>query len=307
MILQFLKKLVSNNSATSAVKLENKSFVDVLTEYIDRYMKENQVCEGTEIRYKTQYNNTMYFLNSAGLINITMDQLRAKHAEQFRGWLRCHLKTCSIRYASRHVELWKRASRYAVEMEYTQVDYLNTVKSQRDKEKPLITLTIEEVLCIKEHRFTGMLQLAADRILFQCFTGLSDCDIDNFEIIGDNRFKGNRQKSGNEFYGLFFDEAKEIYNKYNGSMPKISNQKYNMYLKEIAYICGINKRLTSHVGRKTFATLLAERGMSGKGISIWLGNTERVANKDYINTTFRILENEIRRVGIGNSLLIGIN
>jgi len=41
MILQFLKKLVLNNSATSAVKLENKSFVDVLTEYIDRYMKEN--------------------------------------------------------------------------------------------------------------------------------------------------------------------------------------------------------------------------------------------------------------------------
>lgn len=37
-------------------------------------------------------------------------------------------------------------------------------------------------------------------------------------------------------------------------LPVLSNQKYNEYLKEIANICGINKKLTTHTARHTFAT-----------------------------------------------------
>ncbi len=37
-------------------------------------------------------------------------------------------------------------------------------------------------------------------------------------------------------------------------LPVSSNQKMNAYLKEIADVCGINKTLTSHLGRHTFAT-----------------------------------------------------
>ncbi len=38
-------------------------------------------------------------------------------------------------------------------------------------------------------------------------------------------------------------------------LPVPTNQKMNAYLKEVADICGINKRLTTHVARHTFATL----------------------------------------------------
>ena len=37
-------------------------------------------------------------------------------------------------------------------------------------------------------------------------------------------------------------------------LPVISNQRFNAYLKEIADIVGINKKLTHHIARKTFAT-----------------------------------------------------
>ncbi len=37
-------------------------------------------------------------------------------------------------------------------------------------------------------------------------------------------------------------------------LPILSNQKMNAYLKEIADICGINKELTFHIARHTFAT-----------------------------------------------------
>ena len=39
-------------------------------------------------------------------------------------------------------------------------------------------------------------------------------------------------------------------------LPAISNQKINSYLKEIVEIVGINKKLTHHTARKTFATTI---------------------------------------------------
>ena len=39
-------------------------------------------------------------------------------------------------------------------------------------------------------------------------------------------------------------------------LPVPSNQKMNDYLKKIAVLCGIDKVLTSHVARHTFATTI---------------------------------------------------
>ena len=40
-------------------------------------------------------------------------------------------------------------------------------------------------------------------------------------------------------------------------LPILSNQKMNAYLKEIATICEINKELTFHIARHTFATTVS--------------------------------------------------
>ena len=37
-------------------------------------------------------------------------------------------------------------------------------------------------------------------------------------------------------------------------MTVLSNQRYNSYLKEVAEITGIDKNLTTHIARKTFAS-----------------------------------------------------
>ena len=47
---------------------------------------------------------------------------------------------------------------------------------------------------------------------------------------------------------------KQILDKYNNELPKISNQKFNSYLKEISELVEIEKKLTHHIARKTFAT-----------------------------------------------------
>jgi site-specific recombinase XerD len=68
-----------------------------------------------------------------------------------------------------------------------------------------------------------------------------------------------RQKTHKQFSVPLLPKAKTIIEKYQTQesfLPIITNQKFNAYLKEIAEIVGINKTLTHHIGRKTFATTI---------------------------------------------------
>jgi len=48
----------------------------------------------------------------------------------------------------------------------------------------------------------------------------------------------------------------------------------NEYLKEIANLCGINKKLTSHIARHTFATTVTlSNGVPIESVSKMLGHT----------------------------------
>ena len=75
------------------------------------------------------------------------------------------------------------------------------------------------------------------------------------------------------------DIPKAILQKYDGKLPDgkilpiISNQKMNDYLKEIATVCGINKKITYHVARHSFATLSISYGVPIESVSKMLGHT----------------------------------
>lgn len=56
-------------------------------------------------------------------------------------------------------------------------------------------------------------------------------------------------------------------------LPILSNQKMNAYLKEIAAICKINKELTFHIARHTFATTVTlTNGVPIESVSKMLGH-----------------------------------
>ena len=63
-----------------------------------------------------------------------------------------------------------------------------------------------------------------------------------------------RKKTNREISIPVLPKAKEILEKYEHKLPKISNQKFNSYLKEISILLNIDKKLTHHIARKTFAT-----------------------------------------------------
>lgn len=85
--------------------------------------------------------------------------------------------------------------------------------------------------------------------------------------------------------------AQQMINKYenhpksnneNRLLPILTNQKMNAYLKEIADVCGINKDLTFHIARHTFATTITlSNGVPLETVSKMLGHTNLKTTQHY--------------------------
>ena len=80
-------------------------------------------------------------------------------------------------------------------------------------------------------------------------------------------------------------------------LPVMSNAKYNLYLKEIASICGIEKNVTSHLARHTFATTVTyANGVSIESISKMLGHTKISTTQIYARIVDKTVSNEMDKL-----------
>ncbi len=131
------------------------------------------------------------------------------------------------------------------------------------------------------------LEQVRDIFIFACFTGLAYIDlanlrVDNIQKMFDGRLwiVTHRQKTNTKVTVPLLPPAIKVLNKYEGQfldgklLPIITNQKLNCYLKEIAGICEINKNLTFHLARHTFATTMTlGKGVLIESVSKMLGHT----------------------------------
>ena len=77
----------------------------------------------------------------------------------------------------------------------------------------------------------------------------------------------------------------------------MSNAKYNLYLKELAELCGIEKRVTSHLARHTFATTVAyANGVSIESISKMLGHTKLSTTQIYARIVDKTVSDEMDKL-----------
>ena len=83
-----------------------------------------------------------------------------------------------------------------------------------------------------------------------------------------------RQKTESDIAIRVLNKAKAILEKYNYELPSISLEKYNLYLKALAAHCDIAKRLTSHMGRHTFATTALRNGIRIEVVSKMLSHSD---------------------------------
>lgn len=153
--------------------------------------------------------------------------------------------------------------RKGLENEYIKTNPYQAVKLAYGRPKERTVLSLNDIKKITTARLCKRLERVRDVFIFQCFTGLAYADVATLtpsaivERHGRLFVDGKRVKTGRHYFTPMLPPAQKVYNKYNGQLPIISNQKYNDMLHEIESLCDIHKPMTSHVARHTFATTIA--------------------------------------------------
>lgn len=160
-------------------------------------------------------------------------------------------------------------------------------------------LSQDEVEAIMAKEFsTKRLEQVRDIFIFSCFSGLAYIDVkklrkENIRTSFDGNLWiiGKREKTDVSFSIPLLDVPKKILEKYEGTLPENrilpvpSNQKMNAYLKEIGALCGIDKEISFHLARHTFATLTLSKGVSIESVSKMLGHTNIRTTQIYARIT----------------------
>ena len=169
---------------------------------------------------------------------------------------------------------------------------LYKVKSSK---KEVVFLTPEELDKLEKHQFAQQrLQQVKDMFIFCCYTGLAFNEMSKLEhkhiVIGFDGHKWikiNREKTKKLVSVPILFKATIAIERYCSEnapfiLPRISNQKFNSYLKEIAEVLGIEKKLTHHIARKTFATtVLLYNDVPMEIVSELLGHSKVTVTQEY--------------------------
>lgn len=189
------------------------------------------------------------------------------------------------------LEFFKRVFVYAENKEYIRRNPFRFYKVPKAPDTEPLHLTTAEQTLLHNHRFaSNRLQYVCNLYLFVCNSGLSYGDLFLFnrgsivtELDQRQFITGKRAKPPHEEYYLpYMPLAKALAEQYSYQFKHISNQKYNAYIKECAQIVGIEKEITTHTARATFAQNMLDVGYSQEAVAKMMGHkTFKMTRKHY--------------------------
>ena len=157
------------------------------------------------------------------------------------------------------------------------------------------------------------LERVRDLFVFSCYTGISYIDIMQLKrtnihkgIDGNNWIITKRQKTNTSIKIPLLLKAQDLIDQYENHpmtyisdtlFPVITNEKLNVYLKEVAEICGIQKNLTFHMARHTFATTVTlTNGVPIETVSKLLGHTKLTTTQIYAKVIERKVSDDMNNL-----------
>jgi site-specific recombinase XerD len=301
--------MINNNQEINAQTFKNKFLgieekqrkLILIFEDHNKRMKEligDEFSINTLKKYETTLSHTKEFIfQNFKLKDISIKSVDIAFINDFDFFLR-NTKKCNNNSTIKYIRNFGKIIKQCYVNGWIEKDpflkYKGKVK-QTDRNY-LTQLEIEEIIS-KNFRIQR-LEIVKDIFIFSCFTGLAYIDV--FNLTKDNLVKGidgdmwistHRQKTDTPSKIPLLPVAEMIIDKYkdhpecnnkNMLLPILSNQKMNAYLKEIADVCGINKELTFHIARHTFATTVTlSNGVPIETVSKMLGHTNLKTTQHY--------------------------
>lgn len=286
-----------------------------LVDYYNEKMQ-HKLHRNTMGQYKTSQRYMMeYILKEYKLTDIPLSNLEYGFIVGFEDFLRSYVpksgqSKIGNNTAMKHIKRLRKMVTLAYRMKWIERDpFVNFKMKIEKKERGFLTdfelLSIEDLSSSIER-----LMVVKDLFVFSCYTGISYVDIvqlneDNIVmgIDGSPWIMAKRVKTGAPFKipllpkaAILIDKYKDHYrtNDTSSLLPKLSNQKLNSYLKEIADLCGIKKNLTFHMARHTFATTVTlSNGVPIETVSKLLGHTKLSTTQIYARVVERKVSDDM--------------
>lgn len=253
----------------------------------------------TMAKYDRTYRRVEEFMKSKyNLSDIALKEIGHKFITDFETYLRSECG-CNENTTAKFIQFFRRIIIIAKNNGWIFADpFANyTIRLKRVDRGYLTEQELEKI--IKKKFASERLGNVRDIFLFSCFTGLAYIDVKN--LTEDNIKTGfdgkqwimtHRQKTDTSVNVPLLDIPIKILAKYKGKqsnkriLPVLSNQKMNCYLKEIGDLCGINKNITFHLARHTFATTTTlAKGVPIETVSKMLGHTNIQTTQIYARIT----------------------
>lgn len=304
------KKLIAGDKDITAQTFNNvltgkiekpRTLVPIFQNHNDQIkalVKTKEYAPGTLERYKTSLNHTLEFMRwKYNISDINVKDIDFAFIIDYDFYLRTE-RQCSNNTTVKYIKNFKKIIQICLDNKWIDENPFLKYKG-KIKEVERLYLSEDEIQIIIEKDFkTERLSLVRDIFIFSCFTGLAYIDVKNLTkshlslgIDGEKWIFTHRQKTESASKIPVLPVTQMIINKYenhpqcmnqNKLLPILSNQKMNAYLKEVAGVCEIEKELTFHIARHTFATTITlTNGVPIESVSKMLGHKNLRTTQHY--------------------------
>ncbi len=316
-ILNHYNLLLANNEIVTVDKIKNtllgikeeqKTLLSVIKFHNDKMLDRVNidVTKSTYTKFETVRKKIELFMKKEYRVkDILIVDLKNRFVVDFEHYLRVHDKI-GINTCTKYIRSLKKIMNLCVDNEWLLKSPFSNFKCHTMN--PMREVLIKEELQEIESKEIDEERLAEvrDIFLFCCYTGLAFIDVYQLTvnditlgIDGKKWIYTNRQKTGNQSNVPLLPQALRILEKYNDHpvreitdrlFPVKSNQKMNAYLKEIGAICNLQKKLTMHLARHTFATTVTlSNGVPIETVSKMLGHNKLATTQIYA----KVLEHKV--------------
>lgn len=323
-VFKIQQKLLDENRAITALLIKNiftgkaekqKMLLIIFQDHNDQVEKlvGKDFAPGTLERYKTAKKHLHEYIKlEYNLEDISVKDVNHKFINGFEYYLKTE-RNCAHNTAIKYITNFKKIIRIAYANDWISKDpFYNWKARLKTVDREFLSKEEIETLVSKELSVKRLNQVK-DIFVFSCFTGLAYADVKKLSqndivigIDGDRWIKTKRTKTNTRSNIPLLNTAEVILEKYKEHpdvvqsqllLPVLSNQKMNAYLKEIADLCGINKNLTFHLARHTFATTVTlTNGVPIESVSKMLGHKSLKTTQHYAKILDRKVSEDMQEL-----------
>lgn len=305
--------MIRNSYLGNKEKAEKKTFVKHLDEYIKQREEKVKVGDLSNGRFKKvkvlRRKLLAYMVYKFKRTNLMPEEMKLNFILGFEHYLKT-VQNIGHNTASKYSKDLKQVMGYVIIEEDLPNNAFQSFKASYKKVKPKF-LTAEELALIENKEIAvARLDEVRDCFIFSCYTGYAFADTEALTrndiakgIDGSLWIMRERGKTGVAENVPLLPKAIEIIEKYknhpyckvlNRILPVNSNVRYNAYLKELADLCGIQKKLTTHVARHTCATtVLLSNGVPIETAQEFLGHSDIRTTQIYAKVVQKKLSADI--------------